>query len=822
MAGFPQAIPFPRKRRVVRLIFFILGGILWVAIGFALWFSYIAHRALPQLDGSLSVSGLTANVRVIRDEQGVPTIEASNLHDLFFAQGYVTAQDRLWQMDGMRRAAAGELSEVFGKQYIKFDRRQRILGLEEAARKSVQLMSPEERGRLEDYAHGVNAFIAQHDDRLPVEFRLESYAPAQWTPEASMLIAAQMVEDLSRSPDHALIREKILAKLGPQLTADLYVNSSRHDRPPTTLGTLKAPDLNAPDDDDDEEDDSKPASSVASNDPGSAAMFGIMPWPAARPRGVGSNNWVVSGEHTVLGKPLLSSDMHLHHQMPNLWYEAHLHCGNFDVVGVTLPGIPYVIVGHNQRIAWAFTNVGPTVEDAYIETFNSNGQYLTPEGWKQPQRRREVIHVKGKPDVIFDVVTTRHGPIFSELVPGEKRELALKWTLYDGFRDPFFQVDSAQNWQQFRQALSVFDAPSQNAVYADIDGNIGYQMTGKIPIRASSDGSLPENGSDDAHEWTGYIPFEKLPSTYNPPSGILATANSRVTPDGFPYSVSTEWAPPWRAERIYRVLQSGRRFSPADMLALQLDIRSEGERYFAEKFAAAVNRSSHASSRAKQAAGLLQLWDGRMAMNSAAPTIETRAREQLVRLLLEPKLGPAPQSHASEGSLNWKSYRWDMETIWLENLLRDEPARWLPRNFVSYDDLLTAAVEAAVAAPDAPDDLASWHWGTVNTINIQHPVLGHIPLLSRWTGPGVQPEPGSPYTIRAVNGEVGPSERLTVDLSNLDGSSLNLVTGEAGNFLSPYYMDQWKAWNEGYTFPLPFSERAVQLHKRHDLELLPQ
>ena len=407
--------------------------------------------------------------------------------------------------------------------------------------------------------------------------------------------------------------------------------------------------------------------------------------------------------------------MHLGHQMPNLWYEAHLRCGNFDAAGVTLPGLPYVIVGHNQRIAWGFTNIGPTVEDLYIETFNPDGQYLTPEGWKAPEHRSEVIHVKGKPDVTVDVAVTRHGPVITELIPGETRQLALRWTLYDGTHDPFFDVDSAQNWEQFRSAFSAFDAPGQNVVYADVDGNIGYQATGKIPIRASGDGSLPENGSDNAHEWTGYIPFDKLPSVYNPPSGIIATANSRITPDGYPYSISTGWEAPWRSARIYRVLESGKKFSAADMLALQTDIYSEADRYFAERFVYSVDHVRNASARTKQAAEILRGWDGRMTADSAAPTIAYQARAELARLLLEPKLGAAPADpEQAAATLSWKTYSWGMQSVWLENVVHHQPARWLPQAYASYDDLLAAAVEAAVSAPEASQDLASWKWGRVS------------------------------------------------------------------------------------------------------------
>ena len=275
----------------------------------------------------------------------------------------------------------------------------------------------------------------------------------------------------------------------------------------------------------------------------------------------GSNNWVVSGAHTVSGKPLLSNDMHLGHQMPNLWYEAHLRkwqlrCRRRHFAGTALRdrgAQPAHCLGLHQCRArqWkTFTS----------KTSIRSGQYLTPEGWKAPEHRREIIHVKGKPDVTVDVSLTRHGPIITELLPGETRKLALRWTLYDGAHDPFFEVNSAQNWEQFCSAFSVLDAPGQNVVFADVDGNIGYHATGKVPIRASGDGSLPENGSDNSHEWTGYIPFDKLPSVYNPPSGIIATANGRITPDGYPYSISTGWEAPWRTARIYRVLNPARSF----------------------------------------------------------------------------------------------------------------------------------------------------------------------------------------------------------------------------------------------------------------------
>jgi penicillin G amidase len=826
---------YPRPRlRILRVVALVVILLLLVALAVCGWFYSMARSALPQLDGTLRVVGLSAPVTVIRDAHGAPTIEAANFDDLFFAQGYVAAQDRLFQMDGMRRFAGGELAEILGSDLAKHDRQQKILGLRAVARKTAENAPAQDRLHFEAYARGVNAYMETHRDRLPLEFRILRYSPKPWTPEDSLVIGMQMVEDLSSTPRHALMHEKILAKLGPELTADLYVNTSWHDRPPTVerIGLdqeIKNKDQN--DDDDDEDDDSGTDSSVTSLTPrtdipapSQAEMFFD-----ERPLVLGSNNWVVSGAHTVSGKPLLSNDMHLGHQMPNLWYEAHLRCGsgNFDVAGVTLPGYPYVLVGHNQRIAWGFTNLGPTIEDAYVETFNADGQYLTPDGWKQAEHRRETIRVKGKPDVIVDVVLTRHGPIVTELEPGETRKLALRWTLYDGMRSPFFAVDSAQKWEDFRSAFSEFDAPGQNVVYADVDGNIGYQATGKIPIRAAGDGSLPENGSDNAHEWMGYVPFEKLPSVFNPPSGIIGTANSRITPDGYKYSLSTEWEAPWRTARIYRVLESGKKFSAADMLTLETDIYSDMDRFFGERFVYAVDHAKRPSARAKAAAEILRQWDGRMIADSTAPTIAVQSRRELARLLLEPKLGAAPKDPEQiQTTLSWKSYRWMMSTVWLENVVQHQPKRWLPETYANYDELLAAAVEAAVDPnttheSGAPEDLNSWKWGNFHPLRIQHPIYGKIPLLKRWTGPGLQPQSGSEYTVKAVSLDHGPSERMTVDLANLDQSTFNLVTGEAGNLFSPYYQDQWRAWYEGFTFAWLFSDTAIQRTRSHRLVLEP-
>jgi penicillin amidase len=807
MVAATIALPARSSNRkfIFRAVVAVLLLLVAAFLAFDVWFYRAVRAALPQVDGTIHLAGLAKPVIVTYDPLGVPNIAASNLPDLLLAQGYITAQDRLWQMDMTRRYASGELSAALGPEYVKVDREQRILGLRQVAEKAVAGMPPAQRAQFEAYAAGVNAYIAQHQKTLPLEFRFLTYFPHVWTVEDSVLVGLSMTEFLNHGLyKEKLLKEKVLAKLGPELTADLFVNSSWRDHPPGAESPSienEIPAQTAPE----EEEDPAPrhgrkTSRLTSEETDEERL---------QP---GSNNWVVSGARTASGKPLLSNDMHLDLLIPNVWYEAHLTAGDFDVAGVTMPGVPLVIAGHNRYIAWGFTNLGPNVEDIYVETFNDKGEYLTPQGWAQPQHRKEIIEIKGKPEVNLDVVITRHGPIITGIVPGEKRQLALKWVIYDpGVSSTvFFDVDSARNWQEFRAAFSRFGAPGQNVVYADVDGHIGYQTTGFIPIRPAGDGSVPVAGDDDSHEWTGYVPFDQLPSVYDPPSGIIATANGRIVPDGYPYPLSIEWMAPYRTERIYRLLNARKKLTPPDMLAIQTDIMSEFDRYCAERFVYAVDQTPNASPRAKQAADLMRNWDGAMTTDSAAPTIAYFSRQNLQELLLKPRLGD-----------EWKEYRWFMSTVWLENVLAHQPARWLPQGYASYDQLLTAAVQAAVDDAETPRPLGLWKWGRVHRVDVQHPFWSHFPILKKGAGPGSQPLSGNGQTVKQVSTHFGPSERLTVDFSDLDNSTLNIVNGQSGNIFDEHYNDQWSAYYDGRTFSLPFSDAAVQRTGVHHLRLQP-
>ncbi|MCU1219889.1 MAG: Penicillin amidase, partial [Candidatus Angelobacter sp.] len=638
-----------------RIILWILLLVLIAGTLAFLWFYNGARSALPQLDGTIVVAGLQAPVSVVRDAHGVPHITAAKLEDLFFAQGYVTAQDRLWQMDLTRRAVGGEMAEIFPassappqpvsrataavrprQTWVNYDKQQRTMRLRVISERVTQQLPARDRAFFEAYARGVNAFIDQHQDKLPMEFRILGYKPRAWSATDSLLVGIGMSQLLNPQYETEYWREKISAKLSPELMADLYPFDSPRDHPPASEAGLPAtvpdgsgtrPKTTAA---------TQPRASSSSEQSFAARLHEQDSCEACLP---GSNNWVVSGAHTVSGKPLLSNDMHLPHRVPGVWYEVQLHSGDFNVEGFSLPGLPFISVGHNQRIAWGFTNLNPDVQDLFIENFNAAGEYQTPTGWQKPEIDHQVIHVKGKPDEAIDIVVTRHGPIITHLLHGETRQIALGWLVYDphAISVPLFDLDSAQNWDQFRKALSGFATPSQNVVYADIDGNIGYQPMGFVPIRASGDGTVPVNGADGKHDWAGYLDFDKLPSLYNPPSGIIATANSKITPAGYPYQLATQWFPPYRAERIYKVLKTDKKFTPADMLALQTDITSEYDRFFADKFVYAIDHSAKATDRTRKAADIMRGWDGRMLADAIAPTIEVRTRRYLWQMLLDPK-----------------------------------------------------------------------------------------------------------------------------------------------------------------------------------------
>ncbi len=850
-----------RKRRWPRILLWSVAGLLGLAVlavaAGVLWLRAAEKAALPVLDGDLHVAGLSAPVTVRRDAHGVPHIEAVTEDDLFVAQGYVTAQDRLWQMDASRRNANGELAEVLGSSLLKHDKAQRVLQFRLTARRVYANLPAADRARLDDYARGVNLFIAQHRDSLPAEFRLLHYRPQPWSGADSLSIGMMMVQMLDTHWDVKLSRERIAADLNnPKLEADLYPVGSWRDHPPTgAVVDLSQPHPAPPSkhDSDDDDDDRSQASLGPLNKLGApsfsrplrkgwettnpqlasvdiphedfAALRATLGLPACSNCTPGSNNWVVSGAHTASGKPLLANDMHLPLTEPNIWFMADLSAPGYHAAGVTLPGMPLVIAGHNEHVAWGFTALYADVQDLYLEKLDGKGNYLSHEddSWKPLAVDREVIHVRGGKDLPLDVQSTEDGPLLNPMFTKETRPIALKWTLYDPKLNalPLYEMNTASNWTEFSAALANWCWPTQNVVYSDDQGHIAYHAIGRVPLRPSYGDAWGKplnrfwgNGWDNGRaEWQGYITFDQLPNEFDPPSGFLATANSRVTTDKSAHWLSLEWVDPYRVERIYKALQGRDQLTPQDMLAVQIDIYSEVDQEIGHRLAYAIDHTPAAAAadpRLRKAAGLMRSWDGRLTTDSAAASIVTQARRALWPLILEPKLG-------KDAAL----YQWSESNFAEEEIIMHGNAGWLPMAYKNWDALLSEAVHKGMEDGKAPGDVAFWRYGSWHVVDIEHPLAGFLPLVGRIAGTGPQPLSGDTTTVKQVGRDFGPSQRFTMDWSNIDGSTENIALGESGDPYSPYYRDQWNYYYGGATFALPFTAQAVAAGTRHTLRLLP-
>lgn len=789
----PLRFLFRALRRLVLLIL-LLGG------GAGAWLYWRSRACLPQLDGALRVAGLAGRVEVLRDAHGVPHVRAQSLDDLLFAQGYVTAQDRLWQMDIGRRLAAGELAEVLGERALQLDIDNRTLGLRQVMERAFADLDADSRKHLTAYARGVNAFITTHLDQLPIEFLLLRYRPRPWRETDCFAIALNMSKTLNTTWPDELMRERIRAKVGPDLYPDLFPDRSPLDVP--VAEEVRGSEFGVR---------SSGLGTIASD-----AILSRVSSPESRipSPGLGSNNWVVSGAHTQSGKPLLANDPHLGHGVPSVWYMIHLKAPGLDVSGVSLPGLPVVIIGHNERIAWGVTNTGPDVQDLYVENFNFRdpNKCLHNEQWVDAQTREEVVKVRGQRDYRFTVKVTRHGPVISH---AGDRDLALRWTALEphALRFPFLKLDQARNWEEFTAALREFSGPMQNFVYADVDGNIGYYAAGWVPVRRQGDGSVPSPGDVDDYDWTGYIPFESLPHAYNSSTGILATANGRVVPDGYPYFITHKWEPPYRTARINQLLRAGSRFSVSDMLRIQTDIHSLEDEWLAKQLVRAAAAHPPQADDAQYALSLLRNWDGEARADSAATLVCEVTRRALLERILRPKLGD-----------DLSGYRWLMSTMFLENVLNNSASPWRPPDDSDLDVTLMKSLEEAVRRiPDLvrSKNHAAWKWGETIPLTFHHPISRRFPLLGHLLDLGPFPQAGAKTTVKQTTPDVGPSMRMVVDFSNLDGSVMNITLGESGQVFSSYYGDQFEAWYGGRSFPMLFSDSAVEKGAVHKLVLEP-
>lgn len=777
--------------------------------------TWLARRRLPQTTGTLRLCDLASPVEIIRDRWGVPHIYAANTHDLTFAQGFVHAQDRLWQMDFQRRLVAGRLAEVLGPSAVPADRWLRILGLRRVAEEEVALLTGDVAAEAEAYAAGVNAGIRQGP--LPLECTLLRYRPEPWAVLDTASWAKMMAWGLSVNWESELLRAELIARLGPERAAELeppYLSRYPYVIPPGL-------------------------SCVGSGRTARERAAQARPFtgPTA-PEGLGSNNWVLAGWRTESGAPILANDMHLFMGLPCTWYENHLTGGDLTLCGITFPGIPGIVAGHNGHVAWGFTNGFPDVQDLYIEHLRRTDggvQYEFQGEWHDARLIREEIRVKGGPPVVEEVIVTRHGPVINALAPGATGEapLALRWTAFEPgeMMRALYEMNRARSCQAFRQALRYWSVPIQNTVYADTAGNIAYSFPGRVPLRARGDGRVPVPGWTGEYEWTGYIPFEELPHLDNPPQGYIVTANNRVADDRYPYHLGSDHCSGDRAQRIVELIEAGGRIDLAYVQRMQFDQVSP----LARVVAAHLARLPVDDEELKPVVALMATWDGLLAADSPAAAVYQVFGRRLIHLLLGPRLGELVDRYAGRGpnpvlaEASLFGFRaWE----WLQGVLADPHSAWFDLGGgETRDDVMRRALRETVDRLKAElgPDIRDWAWGRLHRLTFHHS-LGSVPLLARLFNRGPYPIGGDATTVWAT-GAVVPdvqSDRLTsapfrfiVDLGDLRRSLGLLAPGQSGRPGSPHYDDQVAAWFKGEYHPMLFAREDVEREAASRLHLMP-
>ncbi|HEX6289047.1 MAG TPA: penicillin acylase family protein [Herpetosiphonaceae bacterium] len=776
------------------------------------------RRTLPQVAGTIKVSGLNAPIDIVRDVDAIPHVFAQSRDDAIFGLGYVHAQDRLWQMEFQRRIGQGRLSEILGESTRDTDRFLRTLGTYRAAEQSWQALSSDSRAAVEAYVAGINAFIAAPSSALPIEFTLLGTTPAPWTGPDVLVWQKMMAWDLGGNWASEVLRTDIIRAVGPERAAALLP-----DTPETSPSIITAAIPNGDYD------------GLLTLGAEVRSLMGAVGWSG---EGLGSNNWVVDGTKTVSGKPLLANDPHLGTRIPSIWYLAHLSAPDYEVIGATLPGLPTIVIGRNRAIAWGVTNVGPDVQDLYRERLDPTGTLAEFQGQMEPmQVITETIKVKGAEDVIHRVRITRHGPLISDALntsnaslPETERQpmmepLAFRWTALDPqdtTLDAFLGINQAQNWDQFVQALRSYVAPSQNFVYADITGNIGYYAPGRIPIRASNDGSLPVEGWSGANEWTGSVPFEELPHVYNPPSHMIVTANNRPTPASDQYFLGREFAPPYRYQRIAELIEAKDKLSPGDFAAIQGDTVSLHAR---ELLPILLQQTAAQTAEEEQVLDLLRQWDGNTNGDSAAAAIFEVWYSRLTRAIAADELGARLIERYEE--------RFTFSRPFIQQVL-SEPSPWCDDTTTSLSE--TCAQIVAETFRDALEEVRSrqgappteWRWDRMHVTVFPHQPLDNVPVLKAFFSRSL-PHGGDHSTVNVAPFDFeypfeqrhSPGYRQIIDLANLEGGQFLHSVGQSGHVLSPHYADYLADWKAIRYRPMRMERTTIDAAAQGTLRLTP-
>lgn len=796
----------------------LIGAMLSTAAGLAgIGCYWLLRRPLARTQGTMLLSGLENEVKVFRDRWGIPHIYAKNTRDVMFAQGFVHAQDRLWQMDFQRKLVAGRLSEVLGDVAVPLDRWLRTLGMRRVAEQEVGLIERHIKAELEAYAAGVNARIVQ--GRLPIEFTLLRYKPEPWTVADTLSWVKMMSWSLSVNWESEILRAQLIDLLGPERAAEL--EPEYPDRTPQVMpaGT-----------------DYSAIGNIAIERAEAARAFTGPPAHA----GMGSNNWVIAGSRTVTGAPLLANDMHLPMNIPSIWYENHLVSDNLSVTGITFPGIPGVVSGHNGRVAWGFTNGFPDVQDLYVERLQRNDdgrvQYEYQGKLLDAQVYREEIRVKGSEPVVQEVIITHHGPIINALAPdfvGEQ-PLALRWTSLepDVMIHALHGMMRASNCIEFREALRHWAAPIQNMVYADTAGNIAYSFPGKVPIRAQGHGPVPVPGWTGEYEWMGYVPFEELPHLYNPSQGYIATANNRVVGHEYPYYIGDEFAIGDRAQRIIEMITSQDKVDIPFIQQMQFDLLALSAQVVTSYLSQLETNDPELAVVVK----MMSHWDCRLTANSPEAAVYQVFIRRMIYCTLSDKLGELTVRYAGRGPtpmLAESSMFGDRALVWLQRILSEPESHWFNLgNGETRDDVMRLALRetADFLKTELGPEIGDWAWGKLHTLTYSH-TLGQVKPLDRLFNRGPYPIGGDAESVWATGTSrhdlscevvIGPPFRFIADLGDLRNSWGLLVPGQSGQPGSKHYDDQLQAWFAGGYHPMLYAREDVERESKACLRLLPQ
>jgi len=742
--------------------------------GFVLFLFLHFHLSKPKIEGDAFVQGLNDQVRIVTDEWGVPHIFAADEEDMFFASGFIHAKERMWQMDLSRRAGVGRLSEILGKAALNQDKSLRNFGLREGILKDYLLLSSKMKTLLNAYSSGVNAWIKAQKYRWPPEYILLRCRPEPWTPIDSLAIKQVMALLLCVDYTSEAVRGNLIQRVGSEKALEI-LEKDIVSLPPelknlSHLETHEAPEFQ------------------------------------------GSNNWVISGDKTESKSPLLANDPHLEISVPPIWFEIHMKCPTIDVTGVSLPGVPFVMIGHNDSIAWGITNSAADVQDLYVEKLNdSKDMYLDVDGWKPLLRREELIKIKGKkkPER-FEVLWTSRGPIVSPQIIESEMSLSMRWVIYEGGQtaEAFYGINKAQSWEDFSDAIKLMDAPSQNFVYGDRKGNIGYYLSGKIPIRAKESALFPYPAWKEEGKWQGFLGEEDKPNVFNPQEQSIVTANQNITPQDFPFYISVDWVAPFRADRVKELLGQRELHNVESFMKIQNDIFNKK----AELIFSLFRNFESDNESSRKGFSLLDNWDMRMG-EGAEPALFNVFIEVLSREVLSDELGEDYESFNQQnrrkqaGLLRLLS---SPESSWWDDKNTPETETWeniIDRSMGIAYDMMTEEMGTQ----------ENWNWEDMHSLKFQH-ILGQVPIF-KFFNSGTFPVNGDRFTIRAsfssdYETTHGASYRQIVDLSDWTNSVCVLSSGQSGHFLSRHYNDQIPLWLEGLYHPMLYRSEDIESNSK--------